>query len=224
LESDRDSSDDSKTGRKLGDELFDSDNEAKANKEETKQAAELNLLEPEIVQQIIETDSPELIGLLEEFQSALEEANKKIQPALLKGKAGEIKSTAAGMSYLEMKYNLLMSYCTFLAFYLLMKVEGKPIENHPVVFKLAHIKTLFEKLKPLDSKLQYQIDKMMRLSAAHTNATVSKTALKHKPNIADLEKGAGGEDSGEEFDEDDDMAGNGSDSDLEDDMGGKAKA
>jgi hypothetical protein len=150
LQSDGDSSDDSETGRKLGDELFDSDNEAKAKKEETKQAAELNLLEPEIVQQIIETDSPELIGLLEEFQSALEEANKKIQPALQKAKAGEIKSTAAGMSYLEMKYNLLMSYCTFLAFYLLMKVEGKPVENHPVVYKLAHIKTLFEKLKPLD--------------------------------------------------------------------------
>jgi hypothetical protein len=31
-----------------------------------------------------------------------------------------------------------------------MKVEGKNVENHPVVFKLAHIKTLFEKLKPLD--------------------------------------------------------------------------
>ena len=83
-----------------------------------------------------------------------------------KAKNGQIKSTVAGMSYLEMKYNLLMSYCTFLAFYLLMKVEGKNVENHPVVFKLAHIKTLFEKLKPLDKKLQYQIDKMIRLSEA----------------------------------------------------------
>ncbi len=64
-----------------------------------------------------------------------------------------IKSTSAGMSYLEIKYNLLMSYCTFLAFYLLLKVEGKPVENHPVIYKLAHIKTLFEKLKPLDQKL-----------------------------------------------------------------------
>ena len=129
------------------------------------------------------------------------------------------------MSYLEMKYNLLMSYCTFLAFYLLMKVEGKPIENHPVVFKLAHIKTLFEKLKPLDSKLQYQIDKMMRMSAAHTNATVSKSALKHKPNIADLEMGADGGDSGEDYgDENDDMDDEGSESELEDDMGGKAQA
>ena len=44
------------------------------------------------------------------------------------------------MSYLEMKYNLLMSYCTFLTFYLLLKVEGKPVENHPVIHKLTHIK------------------------------------------------------------------------------------
>ena len=43
------------------------------------------------------------------------------------------------MSYLEMKYNLLMSYCTFLTFYLLLKVEGKPVENHPVIHKLTHI-------------------------------------------------------------------------------------
>ena len=71
-------------------------------------------------------------------------------PALEKARSGEIKQTAAGMSYLEMKYNLLMSYCTFLTFYLLLKVEGKPVENHPVVYKLTHIKTLFERLKPLD--------------------------------------------------------------------------
>ena len=57
------------------------------------------------------------------------------------------------MSYLEMKYNLLMSYCTFLSFYLLLKVEGKDVKDHPVIYKLTHIKTLFERLKPLDQKL-----------------------------------------------------------------------
>lgn len=60
-----------------------------------------------------------------------------------------------GMTYLEMKYNLLLSYCTFLSFYLLMKLEGKEVTDHPVIFKLAHIKTLMEKLRPLDQKLQY---------------------------------------------------------------------
>jgi len=49
-----------------------------------------------------------------------------------------------------MKYNLMLSYCTFLAFYLLMKLEGKQIKDHPLLFKLTHIKSLLEKLRPLD--------------------------------------------------------------------------
>ena len=56
-----------------------------------------------------------------------------------------------------MKHNLMLSYCTFLTFYLLMKVEGKDTNDHPVIYKLAHIKTLFENLKPLDIKMNAQI-------------------------------------------------------------------
>jgi len=80
-----------------------------------------------------------------------------------------------------MKYNLLMSYCTFLAFYLLLKIEGKPVENHPVIHKLTHIKSLFEKLKPLDQKLSYQVDKMANMTEAGAQG-----ALSHKPNLEDL--------------------------------------
>lgn len=115
--------------------------------EEVKQ---LNLMDKKVVKSIIESDSPEMIGLLQEFREALDTANNKLQPVIEKVKAKQIESTAAGMSYLEMKYNLLMSYCTFLSFYLLLKLEGKQVEGHPVIYKLAHIKTLFEKLKPLD--------------------------------------------------------------------------
>lgn len=81
-----------------------------------------------------------------------------------------------------MKYNLLMSYCTFLTFYLLLKVEGKQVQNHPVVHKLTHIKALFEKLKPLDQKLQYQIDKMASMTEA-----AAQGQLSHRPNLKDLE-------------------------------------
>ncbi len=88
--------------------------------------------------------------MIQEFKDTLETANTKLQPLLQKAKSGQIECTSAGMSYLEMKYNLMMSYCTFLSFYLLMKIEGKDVSQHPVIFKLAHIKALFEKLKPLD--------------------------------------------------------------------------
>lgn len=115
-------------------------------------------------------------------------------------RAKEIKSTAAGMSYLEMKYNLMMSYCTFLAFYLLLKVEGKKVEDHPVIYRLAHIKTLLEKLRPLDQKLAYQIDKMLREATATNVAAQSKqaNALKYKPNLKDIKEGQGSDSYGDE--------------------------
>ena len=134
--------------------MFDSDEDG-GKHEETKRAAELKEMDPDLMRKIIESDSPELLGLLQEFKEALHQANEKLLPFLTAARSGQVKSTASGMSYLEMKYNLLMSYCTFLTFYLLLKVEGKPVENHPVIHKLTHIKTLFEKLKPLDQKLQY---------------------------------------------------------------------
>jgi len=67
-------------------------------------------------------------------------------------------ASSKGRTYLEMKHNLMLSYCTFLTFYLLMKVEGMNVESHPVIYKLAHIKTLFEKLKPTDEKMDAQIN------------------------------------------------------------------
>ena len=57
------------------------------------------------------------------------------------------------MSYLEIKYNLLLQYCQFLTVFVALKLEGKPVKDHPVIDRLLHIKTLLEKLRPLDSKL-----------------------------------------------------------------------
>lgn len=97
------------------------------------------------------------------------------------------------MTYLEMKYNLLLSYCTYLSFYLLLKVEGKSIEDHPVIYRLAHIKTILEKLRPLDQKLQYQVDKMLREAALvdagkSTGELKAKDKLAFKPNPKNLGK------------------------------------
>ena len=189
---DDDDSDDGNKRAKIGDKLFDSEDDG-GKHEETKRAAELNSMDPELVRKIIESDSPELLGLLNEFRESLTQANEKLLPFLTAARSGQVKSTASGMSYLEMKYNLLMSYCTFLTFYLLLKVEGKPVESHPVVHKLTHIKTLFEKLKPLDQKLQYQIEKMATPSGGAPGKEGGAQAsghLAHKPNIRDLEIGS----------------------------------
>ena len=61
MSDDEQSSDDEPRAR-LGDKLFDSDEDA--GHEETKKAAELNAMSPGLMRKIIESDSPELIGLL----------------------------------------------------------------------------------------------------------------------------------------------------------------
>jgi len=103
---------------------------------------------------ILKQDTPDLQSSLKEFQEALNTCGQKLTPLIEKSQAGEIPSMAGGSSYLEMKYNLMISYCQFLSFYLLLKIEGAAnIDKHPVVKRLLYVKTMFEKLKPLDVKL-----------------------------------------------------------------------
>ncbi|OLQ05148.1 Neuroguidin-A [Symbiodinium microadriaticum] len=57
-------------------------------------------------------------------------------------------------AYVEMKVQLLLSYLIALTYYLLLKVKGVPVQSHPVVPRLLWIRSLLEKLKPVDQRLQ----------------------------------------------------------------------
>lgn len=132
---------------------------------------------------------------------------------LEKVRSRQVDTTKHGMTYLEMKYNLLLSYCQFLSFFIVLKMEGRPVKDHPVIDKLIHIKTLLERLRPLDQKLQYQIDKLIRAAAlsevavneeekAEPGSKKAFDALHYKPNIENLQ-----DDEEEEGDESSDEEG-----------------
>lgn len=55
------------------------------------------------------------------------------------GKKGELH-------YLEVKRLLLLSYCQAITFYLLLKSEGQPVCDHPVISRLVDIKALLDKV------------------------------------------------------------------------------
>ena len=57
----------------------------------------------------------------------------------------------------------MLSYCVNIVFYLLLKAEGRPVRDHPVVLRLVEIRTYLEKLRPVDRKLRYQIDKLVKM-------------------------------------------------------------
>ena len=77
---------------------------------------------------------------------------------------GEL-ATAEGVSYLEAKYLLLLHYCMHLVFYILLKAEGRPVRDHPVIARLVEIRAFLEKARPIDKRLRYQMDKLLNAVA-----------------------------------------------------------
>ena len=69
--------------------------------------------------------------------------------------------TREGLSFLEVKNFLLLQYCMNLLFYLLLKTEGKAVHQHPVNSRLLEIRLFLDKIRPLDKKLHYQVEKLL---------------------------------------------------------------
>eukprot|EP00793_Prasinoderma_coloniale_P001611 PRCOL_00003416-RA len=105
----------------------------------------------------------------EELRTCLEEVRSKAEPLLAAVRAGEY-ATAEGLSYLEAKHMLLLSYCSNIAFYVLLRAEGKSVRRHPVVERLVKLRLYLEKARPIDRKLQYLVDKLLAAGAAQLAA------------------------------------------------------
>lgn len=108
-------------------------------------------------------ESPELMGLLAEFKEKTTEVIEHVQPILERLKSGNAP-TCEGISFLELKNHLLLSYCMNLAFYFYLKADGRRVKDHPVIGKLVELRLYMDKMKPIEQKLKYQIDKLVKLA------------------------------------------------------------
>ncbi|KAM3233082.1 something about silencing protein 10 [Capsicum annuum] len=120
---------------------------------------DLNALTKEEQMDVVYSSAPELVGLLSELGEALEQLDNKVNPLLKKinGK-NMIKD---GMHYIEVKKLLLLSYCQAITFYLLLKSEGQPVRDHPVISRLVEIKNLLNKMNELDGHLPSNLEDLL---------------------------------------------------------------
>eukprot|EP00501_MAST-03F_sp_TOSAG23-6_P000721 GSMAST32.ASY1.ANO1.749.1 assembled CDS len=143
--------------------------------------------------QRILTDAPELLTLLDDFKSKSEQLKGTVEPLIQKVKEGGL-ATEKGLSYLDVKFHLILSYCINVGFYMLLKSKGISVKDHPVIDQLIHLRVLMDKLKPVDKKLKYQIDKLLKvdLTSVESEKTSGKAdadALHFAPNLDDLAGG-----------------------------------
>ncbi|XP_061196314.1 neuroguidin-like [Saccostrea echinata] len=144
-------------------------------------------------------ETAEAINLLENMESQTEDVTKLIDHLLKKACDGEYQ-TSKGISFLEVKYQLLLSYLINLTYITLQKAKGGSIEGDPAIDRLIEIRTVLEKMRPIDKKLKYEVDKVVRTAAS--GGTDSSDPLRHRANpdnlISKLDDESESESEGEE--------------------------
>ncbi|XP_068656461.1 uncharacterized protein [Aristolochia californica] len=138
-------------------------------------------------------DGPKLLALLKEMKEGLDVVSSKVQ-VLTERVKGNHFPTADGISYLEAKHLLLLNYCQSIVYYLLRKAKGFSIEGHPVVGSLVETRLFLEKIRPIDKKLQYQVQKLTKVvgdasgNGSHSNEKENNASqdgedlLNYRPN------------------------------------------
>ncbi|XP_031389886.1 neuroguidin-B isoform X1 [Punica granatum] len=131
-------------------------------------------------------EAPQLAAVLKEIKEGLDKVKSKVKDLTAKVKANQYP-TADGISFLDAKHLLLLSYCQSLVYYLLRKAKGFSIEGHPVVRSLVEIRLFLEKIRPIDKKLQYQVQKLTRVTgAAASNGGVNEEEADASKKSEDL--------------------------------------
>ena len=177
----------------------------KAKKSETKTAALGAPIDDDVdlpagvsrkeVLAVVERECDDAKAVITQFKQQIADIRAQLSSAQEEVESGA-RPTSGGVSYLELKLQLLLSYCTHLSFYMLLKAEGMLVKGHPVIEKLVEARTIMEKLRPLDAKLKYQMDKLLKTSVEAPEAAAGD-ALKFKPNPNALQLPDFGDDGGD---------------------------
>lgn len=75
-----------------------------------------------------------------------------------------LRECLQGLTLLDAKNQLLLTYLSYLAYYVLLKTHGLPINNHPVIERLIEVKLLIQKLQPLERAVKPEIDRLVEIA------------------------------------------------------------
>ncbi|CAN0234922.1 unnamed protein product [Ascophyllum nodosum] len=123
----------------------------------------------EEISQVIEEERPRLKEVLREFRDRAEDVRDKVAALARRAKEEQAEDPGPrddGASLLAAKQMLLLSYCRELCTYVAAKGRGKAFRGEGASWRLVELRTVMEKMRPLEKKLKYQTDKLLRLAAA----------------------------------------------------------
>ena len=95
----------------------------------------------------------------------------------------QCSSSDQTINFLEVKLELLLSYCIDVTYCLLLQAEGQYIAGHPCIEQMIILQGVISRLKPLDAKLKHHLDRLITLV---TNDTSSNSSAGMRPQLANF--------------------------------------
>ncbi|CAG8700361.1 10576_t:CDS:2 [Dentiscutata erythropus] len=147
----------------------------------------LNLSRDDVIQ-TIQTESPELIELLNEFKEKSSILWNKVTPLLEKARQKNLTNNPA-MKFISIKHQTLVHYLINISFYLALKSSGtQNLRKHPVIDALGKLRMTWDKLERLERNIEgilewNDYDKNM---AADLNNEEDPTDLNNEEDLADF--------------------------------------
>ncbi|KAK6185937.1 hypothetical protein SNE40_008065 [Patella caerulea] len=147
------------------------------------------------MEQIVEQDLPKVLNIFKDVKNKTSDAIGQVTSLISKIENGE-HPTAKGISFLEVKFEMLLSYLINLVYTMLRKSSGLSIADDPAIERLVEIRTVLERMRPIDQTLKYQIDKLIK--TAQTGTQDASDPLRFRANPANLAAEADNDDEEDE--------------------------
>lgn len=128
------------------------------------------------VEDLDEEDMGEFLALLKDFKERIVLLRTQLQPLIQRAKAGSIPSSS-GLSFLQLKYHLMLGYCSSVVYYLILKGRAGKVLGHPVIKKMLRYRLMLEKIRPLEIKMRFQIEKLLQPQADEASFRANPDAM-----------------------------------------------
>ncbi|XP_043081932.1 neuroguidin [Puntigrus tetrazona] len=132
---------------------------------------------------LIGNDLPTAVCLLNSLTEQVVSVTSHVRD-LIKKVREKAYQTSKGLSFLDLRYHLLLFYLQDITHLISLKTEGESLKDNSAIHRLVTIRTVLEKMRPLDQKLKYQIDKLVR--TAVTGSLSENDPLHFRPNPQNL--------------------------------------
>uniref|UniRef100_A0A8D8Y729 Neuroguidin-B n=1 Tax=Cacopsylla melanoneura TaxID=428564 RepID=A0A8D8Y729_9HEMI len=121
-------------------------------------------------------------SLLSTINSACKEANTSLDGLVKKVDQQEV-NVRNGISILDVKYQSKLMYLTNIAYLVMKRLHGQQISRDEAIERLVELRTVLERIRPLEQKLKYHIDKYIKIATRGETDPNDPTSFKANPDM-----------------------------------------